>query len=54
LIDVVKSPSYATGVGLVKHGADQLIGTTRPERRVDVATSRGFGQKLGAWFKEVF
>jgi cell division protein FtsA len=40
LIDVVKSPSYATGVGLVKHGADQLAGTSAPERTVEVTDRR--------------
>jgi cell division protein FtsA len=54
LIDVVKSPSYATGVGLVKHGADQLAGTSAPERTVEVTTSRGLSRKIGAWFREVF
>ena len=54
LIDVVKSPSYATGVGLVKHGAEQLTGTSAPERTVEVAASRGLSRKIGAWFKEVF
>ncbi len=54
LIDVVKSPSYATGVGLVKHGADQTMGTSAPERTIEVAASRGFGRKIGAWFREVF
>jgi cell division protein FtsA len=54
LMDVVKSPSYATGVGLVKHGAEQLTGTSAPERTVEVATSRGLSRKIGAWFREVF
>ena len=54
LIDVVKSPSYATGVGLVKHGSDQMGGPPIPERSVEVAANRGLGRKLGAWFREVF
>jgi len=54
LIDVVKSPSYATGVGLVKHGAEQLAGPSAPERTVEVTTSRGISRKIGAWFREVF
>jgi cell division protein FtsA len=54
LIDVVKSPAYATGVGLVKHGAEQLAGTSAPERTVEVTASRGLSRKIGAWFREVF
>jgi len=50
----VKSPSYATGVGLVKHGAQQLLGASTPERTVEVTAHRGLSRKIGAWFKEVF
>jgi hypothetical protein len=54
LVDVVKSPSYATGVGLVKHGADHVAGTSAPESTVEVTASRGLSRKIGAWFREVF
>jgi cell division protein FtsA len=56
LVDVVKSPSYSTGVGLVKYGAEQL----RQQRVVHeehIETThirRGFGGRLSQWFKEVF
>jgi cell division protein FtsA len=56
LIDVVKSPCYATAVGLVKYGAEQLhksrvvaddIASEQPVRR-------GLGGRVGQWFREVF
>jgi len=55
LVDVVKSPAYATGVGLVKYGADQLRQTRVvhdiPEM---VAPRRSVGGRIGQWFREVF
>lgn len=56
LIDVVRSPSFATGVGLVKYGAqhlqewDPMIEPETTEIRARV----GLGTRLGAWFREVF
>jgi len=56
LVDVVKSPCYATAVGLVKYGAEQLhksrvvaeeIAAEQPQRR-------SFGGRFGQWFREVF
>ncbi len=56
LVDVVKSPSYATGVGLVKYGAEQLrqqrVHTT--EVMHDMPLPRGIGSRLSEWFREVF
>lgn len=58
LHDVVRSPSFATGVGLVKYGASKL--RQRPARarveesEVVAAPGAGLGQRLGAWFREVF
>jgi cell division protein FtsA len=59
LVDVVKSPSYSTGVGLVKYGAQKL--RARPAAPVVVepqvvaaSPASGWGRRLGAWFREVF
>ncbi|MBK8169996.1 MAG: cell division protein FtsA [Sandaracinaceae bacterium] len=55
LADVVKSPAYATGVGLVKYGAAKLRVAPRVLEKMDMAqVSPTFGRKIGAWFKEVF
>jgi len=59
LIDVVKSPAYATGVGLVKYGASKLRHAPRVHVPADVlvvpgAPLGGWGRKLGMWIKEVF
>jgi len=56
LMDVVKSPSYATGVGLVKYGAEQLRQqkVTTAEVMVDMPPPRGIGSRIGEWFREVF
>lgn len=55
LMDVVKSPSFATGVGLVKYGAERI--RKLPQVSVPapaMARGPGWGTKLGQWFKEVF
>ncbi len=54
LADVVKSPAYATAVGLVKYGAgrlhvSQLEPRLRPQRE-----PRKLGSRIGEWFREVF
>lgn len=56
LIDVVRSPAYATGVGLVKYGASHLRSQDRFEEEVEETEVRrvGLGTRLGAWFREVF
>lgn len=56
LIDVVKSPSYATGVGLLKHGASQLRRVEERDDEIELhpAMTRGWGSRLGEWFREVF
>jgi cell division protein FtsA len=56
LVDVVKSPSYATGVGLVKYGAQRLR-ERKPlidEDDIPAPIRAGWGSKIGNWFKEVF
>ncbi len=52
LVDVVKSPSYATGVGLVMYGAKQqrLAGPAGKHG----GTDRGLLKKMRSWFKEAF
>ncbi len=54
LIDVVKSPSYATGVGLVKHGAGHLGSVVEEEEPVEVSMAQGLGGRISSWFREVF
>ena len=57
LVDVVRGPSYATAVGLVKYGAQRV--RMRPRREVVTVPAiaqqgPGWSSRLGAWFKEVF
>ncbi|QDG54768.1 cell division protein FtsA [Persicimonas caeni] len=52
LVDVVRNPKFATGVGLVLHGSCQ------PERAVFSAEEPGFyrrfASRVGQWFAEMF
>lgn len=56
LSDVVKSPSYATAVGLLKYGAQHVQPEGEPEERVHatVEPGRTFKERLSGWFKEAF
>jgi cell division protein FtsA len=56
LIDVVKSPCYATGVGLVKYGAEQLHKSRVAAEDIasELPARRGLGGRVGQWFREVF
>lgn len=54
LVDVVKSPSYATGVGLVKYGGRKLRLARESVPPVQAPVRTGFASKLGSWFREVF
>ena len=54
LIDVVKSPSYATGVGLVKYGAERMRTAPMRAPASERPQAAGIGHRLGAWFREVF
>ena len=55
LSDVVKSPAYATAVGLLKYGAQRLRPATAPEMvAVRAGQSMGLGARIGSWFKEAF
>ena len=55
LVDVVKSPAYATGVGLVLYGARRKV---RPVMRGGalglVGVDRGVWQRMTGWFREIF
>jgi cell division protein FtsA len=54
LSDVVKSPAYATAVGLVKYGAARLR-VARLEPKVRPARiERRWGSRFGEWIREVF
>ena len=59
LDDVVKSPAYSTGVGLVKYGASRLkqapaMMTERVPMKIAAEATNGWGGRLGQWFREVF
>jgi hypothetical protein len=50
---VVKSPAFATGVGLVKYGASKL--QEFPVRHpATIVQRRGLGSRIGSWIREVF
>ena len=51
LVDVVKSPSYSTGVGLVQYGVRHL--GVQHFQRGD-ADKRNVWQRMRSWFGEVF
>ena len=50
LTDVVKNPKFATGVGLVLHGAKSVEGSGFRPR----AAQAGFGRRVKEWFQRVF
>ncbi|MBT8494193.1 MAG: cell division protein FtsA [Deltaproteobacteria bacterium] len=50
LIDVVRSPSFATGVGLVMYGA----GGDHQPLQVDSSDRRGMFRRMGSWIREIF
>ncbi|MBZ0117097.1 MAG: cell division protein FtsA [Sandaracinaceae bacterium] len=55
LLDVVKSPAYSTGVGLVKYGASRLRAAPRVEEvAMTPMPGRNWGLRIGQWFREVF
>ncbi|MCA9574613.1 MAG: cell division protein FtsA [Polyangiales bacterium] len=54
LIDVVKSPAYSTGVGLVKYGVNRLQTLPVEEEIIHVPQGTGLGGRISAWFREVF
>lgn len=55
LADVVRSPSYATAVGLVKHGAAHLRRPAFEELSMPMRPApRALTSRIGSWFREVF
>jgi cell division protein FtsA len=59
LVDVVRSPMFATGVGLVVHGARQQVATTAAQRNTSMPIRDGtvvnrVGQTIKHWFGEIF
>jgi cell division protein FtsA len=52
LVDVVRTPSYATGVGLVQYGVKHL-GVTHFHMGRD-GDKRGMWKRMRSWFGEVF
>ena len=50
LVDVVRNPTFATGVGLVIYGARQLQSSNYSRR----AERPGFGTRVKEWFSRVF
>lgn len=54
LVDVVKSPAYATAVGLVKYGAGELLKGQIEEEQTVHAASRPWSSRFGSWIREVF
>ncbi|AKU91856.1 cell division protein FtsA [Vulgatibacter incomptus] len=53
LVDVVKSPMYATGVGLVLYGARHLD-LRNFKIREDEGTYKKVGKRMKEWFAEIF
>ncbi len=52
LVDVVRNPIHATGVGLLIYGKETF--QTEPERTADRAGMPGMFQKMGKWFQGNF
>jgi cell division protein FtsA len=56
LADVVKSPAFATAVGLVKYGAEHMNAESanRHSRAINKPNGLTLRSRLGDWFREVF
>jgi cell division ATPase FtsA len=56
LADVVKSPAFATAVGLVKYGAEHMNAESahKHARAVNKPNGLTLRSRLGDWFREVF
>lgn len=54
LVDVVRSPTYATAIGLVKYGAQKVRESELEEAHMIRVPGRAWGSKLSSWIREVF
>lgn len=54
LVDVVKSPMYATGVGLVQYGARHMDVRNFKIRSNDDTVYKRVGKRMKDWFAEIF
>jgi cell division protein FtsA len=54
LADVVKSPAFSTGVGLVQYGASQMIGAGRPMSAPARSSNGGLFSRLRRVFSTAF
>lgn len=56
LADVVRSPAYATAVGLVKYGASRIVRRPAAEPAIvdPIPTRASFAGRLSSWFREAF
>jgi cell division protein FtsA len=54
LADVVRSPSYATAVGLVKYGAARVRAAAKEKSTRPVKSTLGKGRWIYKWFSEAF
>ncbi len=54
LVDVVRGPAYATGVGLVKYGAYNAKPSQGTPVMVPAAAQGSWGSRIGQWFRDVF
>ena len=54
LIDVVKSPTYATAVGLVKYGSERIRKAEVAEPHRSKGREPRWGSRFGEWLREVF
>lgn len=54
LVDVVRSPAHATGVGLVLHGAKHRSGHEEKAAKPRGSVFSGLGEKIRGWFSAGF
>ena len=54
LIDIVRNPIHATGVGLLKYGADARTGTGFISQPLDSRDEEGLLKRMMSWFKGNF
>lgn len=54
LVDIVRNPIHATGVGLLKYGADARTGTGFISQPLDSRDEEGLLKRMTSWFKGNF